>query len=82
MILIFIIRLKKYEQSLQTRNKMGYKYCLFYIVNENRKILGYFNSQEEMQQKLNTLPPTHQYLCEKYVRILIPPGNYHSRIAV
>ncbi len=51
---------------------MGYKYCLFYVENLGMKIVGYYDSQEEMQQKLNNLPPVRQYFCQKYMRIPIP----------
>ncbi len=51
---------------------MGYKYCLFYIENNGQIIIGYYNSQEEMQQKLNNMSTGRQYFCQKYVRIPIP----------
>lgn len=57
---------------------MGYKYCLFYVGNTpHMKIVGYYNSQEEMQQKLDCLPGDRQYFCQKYMRIPIPATYYH-----
>lgn len=58
---------------------MGYKYCLFYIGNTppSMKIVGYYDSQEEMQQKLDSLPLIRQYFCQKYMRIPIPVTCYH-----
>ena len=58
---------------------MGYKYCLFYIGNTppSMKIVGYYDSQEEMQQKLDSLPPGRQYFCQKYMRIPIPVTYYN-----
>lgn len=54
--------------------KMGYKYCLFYLLNNppRKEIVGYYNTREDMQQKLDGLPRDVHYLCQQYVRIPIP----------
>ena len=62
---------------------MGYKYCLFYIANNGQIIIGYYDSQEEMQQKLNNLSSDRQYFCQKYARTPIPTGPpYRSLIPI
>ncbi len=62
---------------------MGYKYCLFYLTNSpSMEIVGYYNTQEEMQEKLNGLPGNKQYFCQKYMRFPISavrrdPSQYY-----
>ncbi len=67
---------------------MGYKYCLFYLVNTSphKEIIGYYNTKEDMQQKLNGLPRSRQYFCQQYVRVPVPvpipiPTSYRSVLA-
>ena len=63
---------------------MGYKYCLFYLSDAppRKEIIGYYNTREDMQQKLNGLPRDRQYFCQQYVRIPISiPTGYRPVMA-